>query len=212
MVAIPAYDGRIGAATVRSLLHEQAAAILTEDELRVSILPGCSLITQARNQLAQDFLLSDAERLVFVDSDVAWAPGALVRLAHHAAPVVGGAYRYKIPVEGYPVMWPDKPELWSNAEGLLEVKSLPAGFLAIDRNALDDLRDAHPERGYVWQGRGFHAYFHIPPHGGGEDGAFCADWRALGEQVFLDPELDLTHCDGVTEYPGNIGRWLKSRA
>ena len=38
----------------------------------VSILPGCSPITHARNQLVRDYS-SGADRLMFIDADVAGA-------------------------------------------------------------------------------------------------------------------------------------------
>src|SRR5690242_768105 len=131
MVAIPAYDRKIHAETARSLLNEQAAALTLGDELQVMFAPGCSLISHARNQLARDFLLSDAERLVFLDSDVAFELGSLLKISKYPLDFVGGAYRYKDEAEGYPVTWLNKPELWTNEYGLLEVAGLPGGFLSL---------------------------------------------------------------------------------
>jgi hypothetical protein len=212
-VAIPAYDGRICVETARALLNEQSAAKLAGVELQIAFLPGCSLITHARNQLVQDFLDSECARLVFVDSDVAWEPGALLRLAGHTADVVGGAYRLKQDDEAYPVVWLDRPELWAE-NGLLEVRSLPGGFLSISREALTKLRDAHPGRGYSHYGKPYHGFFHAPIRDGGmygEDAAFCADWLDLGGKLWLDPELKLTHVGGHKAFAGCIGDWLRSR-
>lgn len=212
-VAIPCHDAKVGIETVRGLLNEQVAALAAGDELQVAFLPGCSLITFGRNQLAGDFLNTEADRLVFVDSDVSWEPGSLVKIAHHPADVVGGAYRYKSDTEGYPVSWIEG-ELWSDEHGLIEVGSMPTGFLAINRSVFDRLKEAHPERGYEHQGHKAHAFFHAPFKDGimyGEDAAFCADWRAAGGKVFLDPELALTHSDGNRAYVGHIGNWLRAR-
>lgn len=210
-VAIPAYDRKIGCETARSLLNEQGAASLAGVELRVSFVPGSSLITQARNQAARDFIDSDADRMVFVDADVAWEPGALIRIASHPVDFCGGAYRYKDQLEGYPVGWLDKPDLWADpATGLLEVAMLPGGFLSLSREVFTRLSKAHPDRAYSFHGHTFFAFFHCPP-GDGEDGAFCRDWRDAGGQIWLDPTLTLTHVDGGRQYTGCIGRWLKSR-
>lgn len=214
-VAVPAYDGRLAIETARALFNEQAAAAVAGDEIHIAFLPGCSLITQARNQLARDFLDSDAERLVFVDSDVAWSLGALLRIAHAPVPLAGGAYRYKSEDENYPVIWLERDELWADPEtGLLEVMSLPGGFLSISREVFEKLAAAFPGRGYSFQGHDFHGFFHAPITDGvmyGEDAAFCLDWRAIGGQVWLDPELQLTHVGGAKAFSGCVGDWLRGR-
>jgi hypothetical protein len=215
-VAVPAYDGKVTVETARSLLNEQMVAAGAGVEFKAVFLPGCSLITHARNQMAQDFLDSEADRLVFIDSDVSWEPGNLIRLASHPVDFVGGAYRLKQEPESYPVGWAEAPELWADPDtGLLEVASVPGGFLSLSRTVFERLRAAHPDRGYThYQFQG-HGYFHAPIHDGrlyGEDTAFCADWRATGGKVWLDPELTLTHVGGHTAFVGNIGSWLKGRS
>lgn len=214
-VGVPAYDGKLCAETVRALLNEQAAAQTAGIEFQVRFLPGCSLITQARNQLAADFMESDADVLLFLDADVGFEPGAMLRLVSHPAEVVGGAYRLKQDDEAYPVIWADRPELWADpATGLLEVQAVPGGFLAIRRSALETLAAAHPGRRYAHHGRAYHAWFHAPIEGGslfGEDVAFCYDWRSVGGQVWLDPELKLTHVGGHRKFDGCVGDWLRGR-
>ena len=210
-VAIPAYDRKVTCETARSLLNEQGAAALVGIDLQVSFVPGSSLITQARNQAVRDFINSDADRLIFIDSDVAWEPGSIVKIAGHDVDFCGGAYRYKDEDEAYPVGWLPNDELWANAAGLIEVGMLPGGFLSLSRDVFVKLAKAHPGRVYSFHGHPFQAFFHCPP-GDGEDGAFCRDWRDIGGQVWLDPELTLTHVDGGRQYVGHIGNWLKSRA
>ena len=210
-VGVPAYDRRITVETARALLNEQGAAGLAGIELQIAFAPGSSLVTTARDILVRDFLASEAERLIFVDSDVAWEAGQLLRLARHDVDIVGGAYRLKQETEAYPVSWLDRPLLQADPQtGLLEVSALPGGFLSISRKVFERLRDAHPERAYTHQGESLHAFFHCP-YGGGEDGAFCADWRAAGGQIWLDPELTLTHVDGGRSFTGRIGDWLRKR-
>lgn len=211
-VAIPAYDGKVDIETARALLNEQALAQSLGWTIQFIFLPGGSLVTHARNQLAADFLASDAERLVFVDADVSWTLGELLRLARHGVDFVGGAYRYKDAAESYPVaLCTDKAELWADPEtGLLEVECVPGGFLQVSREVFARLKAAHPERTYSFGGKALHAYFHAPP-GCGEDGTFCQDWRGAGGKVWLDPELELSHIGGRQTYTGHIGNWLKGR-
>jgi hypothetical protein len=213
-VAIPTYDGKILAGTVKALLDEQTVCAAVGDTLETHFLPGCSLITMARNQLAQDFIDSNCDRLVFVDADLEWTPGSIIKLARMPVDFVAGAYRLKQDDEAYPVSWLDEPELWSNDLGLLEVSMLPTGFMSLSRDVFAKLRDAFPEEHYTHMGAKAHAWFQSPFTDGklyGEDAFFCMRWRSIGGQVWLDPELKLTHIGGSHKYVGHIGNWLKSR-
>lgn len=216
LVAIPVYDSKLYLETVRCLLHEQIAAAVNGDEINFRFLPSCSHAAMGRNQLADDFLKTDADRLVFLDADVTFTPGAISRLAHHPVPFVGGAYRYKHEPEAYPVAWlDDRAELWANEHGLLEVKTLPGGFMALSREVFERMKAADPQRTFEHGGRTMHCYFQFRYTEGalyGEDSLFCKEWREIGGQVFLDPELNLTHWDFNKPYVGHIGNWLKSRA
>lgn len=210
-VAIPAYDRKICCETARALLEEQGVATAAGIDMAVNFVPGCSLVATARDHAARDFMASDADRMIFLDSDVSWELGGLIKIALAKPDFVGGCYRYKDETEGYPIHWLDRPELWADPEtGLLEVKSLPGGFLSLSRTVFERLADAHPARTYQFHGHTFRAFFHCPP-GSGEDGAFCDDWRAIGGQIWLDPMLRLTHVDGARAYTGCIGDWLRNR-
>lgn len=215
LVAIPVYDGKLAVQTIRCLLNEQAVALGSGDDFQVRFLPSCSHAAMGRNQLAREFLDSDAERMVFLDADVTFEPGDLIKLAKHPVDFVGGAYRFKFEEESYPVGWLDAKELWASDLGLLEVKTLPGGFLSLSRNVFERLKAAHPEREYEHFGKKCHAFFMMPWLDGalyGEDSFFCKEWREAGGQVFLDPELDLTHWEFNRPYSGHIGNWLKRRA
>lgn len=216
IVAIPVYDGKLPVQVVRSLLEERSIAEKCGDDLQIRFLPSCSHPAMGRNQLAQDFLDSDADRLVFLDADVTFEPGALVKIARHKVDFVGGAYRFKFHEENYPVGWiTEKSELWSNELGLIEVAVLPGGFLSLSRNVFETLKAAHPDREYEHFGKKAFCFFQMPFHGGalyGEDSFFCKEWRNAGGTVYLDPELELTHWDFNTPYKGHIGNWLKRRS
>lgn len=210
-IAIPAYDRKICCETARALINEQTIASSLGIELIIAFIPGCSLITHARNQAVRDFLKSDCDRLVFIDADLSWEPGSVFKLISHDVDFVGGGYRYKDEIENYPIAWPDTKELWADPEtGLLEVNMVPTGFLALKRDVFKKLTEAHPDRAYKFHDEEFQAFFHCPP-GDGEDGAFCRDWRTIGGKIWLEPRLELSHIEGAKKYTGNIGNWLKSR-
>ncbi len=215
-VATPVYDGHAPAQLVKCLLDEQAVASGCGDELRQMFLPNCSHAAMGRNQLAKDFLDSDCDKLVFLDSDITFDPGAIVKLAHKPVDFVGGAFRFKFKNENYPIGWlEDRPFLQADANGLLEVGTLPGGFMAISRKVFDVLKAAHPDRSYVHFGHDYHCYFQMKFADGavyGEDSGFCKEWRDTGGKIYLDPEIPLTHWDfAPTPYVGHVGNWLKGR-
>lgn len=214
LIAVPAYSGTVSVETVRSLLQEQTVAQAAGIDFRALFLPGCSLITMARNQMAQDFVDSDADKMVFIDSDISWEPGSIVQLASHNVDFVGGAYRLKSEDECYPVEWLENGrELWAK-DGLLKTAHIPGGFMCLSRAVFARFRVSYPVRRYTHHGHDFHAYFHAPFHNGrlyGEDAAFCHDWREIGGDVWVDPELTLTHHDGRQAYRGCLGDFLRSR-
>jgi hypothetical protein len=214
VVAIPVYDGKLQVQSVRCLLNEQLLAREIGDDLQFQFLPSCSHAAMGRNQLAQTFMDSDADRLVFLDADVTFESGAIIKIAHKPVDFVGGAYRFKMDEELYPVGWLDKKELWANELGLLEVKTLPGGFLSLSRNVFEKLKAAHPEREYEHFGKMAHCYFQMlftEGHLYGEDSYFCKEWRDIGGQVFLDPEIELTHWDANKPFIGHIGKWLRNQ-
>lgn len=213
-VAIPVYDGKLPVQTVASLLVEQLLAGQNGHEIVVAFLPSCSVPALGRNQLVQQFLESECERLVFLDSDISFPPGSLLKIAHQPVDFVGGCYRFKLKEESYPIGWLPKKELWCNKAGLIEVETLPTGFLSLSRNVFETLKAAHPERNYEHFGQKAFCFFQMifkDGHMHSEDTYFCKEWRQAGGKVFLDPEIALTHWDGNFPYEGHIGNWLKNR-
>lgn len=204
-VGIPAYDGKVCAQTVDSLLAEQFIG----SRQGVHILPiwemGCALIGVARNRLAQAFLsIPEAECMVMVDADIAWKGGALVSLAKRSQDVVGATYRAKRDK----VQWhvDGKPEAVGD---LYRVDALPGGFLKVSRSAFERIRANRyrDNAGTEWRD-----FFPTGFHEGrfyGEDYGFCRLWRESGGEVFLDPSIILRHIDGQRVYSGDPKAWLE---
>lgn len=207
-MGIPSIDGKVCVQTVDSLLAEQFLAHEQGVHLLVQWRLGVSLIGVARNQLAADFLaVENADCMVFVDADIAWSPGDLVRLAKQPQDVIGATYRAKREVEDWHVF--GTPE---RVGDLYRVDGLPGGFLKISRTAFQSI-DAN-----VYQdraGRMWRDYFPTGFHDGrfyGEDYGFCRLWRKAGGMVWLDPSIKLRHMDGSRAYTGDPAEWLRGRA
>lgn len=215
-VAIPVYDGKLQVQTVKCLIDEAIIANEFGDELRVNFLPSCSVPAQGRNQLVQMFLESDCDKLFFLDADLTFEPGAIVKLCHMPADFVGGCYRYKSKDESYPINWLPKAELQADKYGLLEVAMLPTGFLALSRNVFESFKKSYPGREYAHWGSQAFAYFQMVFKDGAlwsDDSYFCKEWVDSGGKIYLDPEIKLSHWDfNPTPFQGHIGNWLKRNA
>lgn len=214
-MAIPVYDGKLQVQTVSCLLNEQSLAARNGHEIVVAFLPGCSVPALGRNTLVQRFLDSDCDRLVFLDADITFEVGALLKIAHLPVDFVGGCYRFKTENEQYPIGWATEggEEIWANSLGLIEVATLPTGFLSLSRKVFETLAAAHPDRNYSHFGEKAFCFFQMVFKDGflwSEDTYFCREWREAGGKVYLDPDLTLTHWDAKTTYVGNIGEWLKT--
>lgn len=213
-VGIPVYDGKLTLELASCLLTEQSIAEKLGDRLTFRFLPGCTNLAMGRNQIVKEFLESDDDKLVFVDADVTFQPGSLIKLAHKPVDFVGGAYRIKQSEEKYPVAFLDQDELWADENGLLQVVMVPTGFLAISRKAFEFFQAKYPGRVYESRGSMSYCFFQIPYRDGAlytEDSYFCREYIEAGGKVYLDPEHSLTHWNGNIAFPGHIGNWLKSR-
>lgn len=221
-VGIPAYDGKVCISTARSLTSEIQLSAMHGHNIKVTYLPGCSIITHARNQLVQQFLDDPwkADKMVFIDSDVGWEPGSLMKLATYNKDVIAGIYRFKIPEESYPMGFFTKKGEAEIEEGLITVAGCPMGFTAISRNAFERFREHYPERAYEFLGVKTHCFFEnpfvpespkLPASLVGEDVAFGFKWREMGGKIWVDPNMNLVHSNGLTEYGGNLLEYLRSK-
>lgn len=217
-VAIPVYDGKLDVRVVRCLMAEQAVAHAIGDDFFVQFLPGCSHAAKGRNQLVQEFYDSGFDRMFFLDADIVWEPGSIVRLCHLPRPLIGGCYRHKLPNESYPIGWlpdPDKKGLCGDALGLTEVAALPGGFLAISKSVFEAIKQKNPEKYFEDWGKKFYCFFEMRYEDGklwGEDTKFCEDYRASGGKVYLDPSLNLVHLNfEPVPFEGCIGKWVQSQ-
>ncbi len=213
-VAIPVYDGKLQHQTVNCLMLEQSIACQVGDELLTSFLPYCSHLADGRNNLVQAFLATECERMIFLDSDITFEPGALLKIAHAPVDFAAGCTRHKLEAESYPLMFCDKDFIVPEENGLVEIDSIGTAFMSLSRNVFAKFKSAYPNREYQHYGKTACCYFQTPFENGslyGEDTYFCKEWRACGGKIYLNPELEITHWDFKTPYVGHIGNWLKGR-
>ena len=214
-VAIPGRGNSLDFNVTACLMEEYAIALQCGVKLEYRLFPSSGGIADGRNFLVNDFLKSDCERIFFLDSDVTFTKGALIQCATKPVDFVGGCYRHKRDEESYPISFKDG-EMWADKNGLIVVDKIPFGFVSLTRNVFKKFDEKFPERLNKNFGLKSTAYFQFPIGKDGilwgEDFCFCKEWNEMGEKIYLDPELELTHWGSLpTPYKGHIGNWLKSR-
>src|SRR5262245_4019651 len=66
--------------TVLSLLNTQTACMRHDVRLRTHIEPGCSVVALARSIVVHNFLMTDADKLFWIDSDMSWEADSFLRM------------------------------------------------------------------------------------------------------------------------------------
>jgi len=185
------------------------------DELYVQEI-GNPYVSAARAIMTRKALDHKPDCIVYLDYDLSWQPDALVRLLETEGDVVAGTYRYKKDEIEYMSAWEVddtmRPQL--RDDGCFKADKVPAGFLKITVAALEKIYKAHPELVF--------GPYHSPSidlfnHGAfervwwGEDYAFSRRWRAMGEDIWLIPDLNISHWSGDKEFPGNLHEFMLSQ-
>ena len=177
---------------------------------------GCPYISHARATMLRKALDAQADAAVFIDDDVAFNPLDMLKLVQTKGDVVAGTYRFKTPEEeymativcdarGYPVC---------RADGCMRADKVPAGFLKVTREAVRRFMRAFPELVY---GDPEHPSVDLFNHGAhkgvwfGEDYAFSRRYLESGGEIWLVPNLGLTHHAADVAYPGNFHQFMLRR-
>ena len=218
LFATPFYDVKGFSPYILSMFQTvYALARHTKLDFEFNELSGDSYVWRARNLLAEQFLLSNATDLVFIDSDHAWSLESIMRLIKADVDVVGGAYPSKNNWEHYSVVvYTDaegRPEV--NKDGLIRAQKVPTGFMKIKRGVFERMKKAYPENWY-WEGgnsgaiRKMYDYFghltidHVKM---GEDISFCKRWELIGGELYVEPRCDIDHI-GTKTWHGNYHKYL----
>ncbi len=174
---------------------------------------GCAYISAARSIMLRRALDAKADVVVFIDHDMSWAPGDLLRLLETPGDVVAGTYRFKFDHEEYMGrFWPGdtgKP-LVRESDGAIKMICVPAGFLKVTRNAVNRFMRKYPELSYGDECSPSTDLFQHGAHEGvwfGEDYAFSRRWNAI-DDIWCIPDLELSHHDKDKQYPGNYHEYL----
>jgi glycosyltransferase involved in cell wall biosynthesis len=174
---------------------------------------GCPYISHARATMLRKALDAKADVIVFIDHDLSWSPGDLLKLIETEGDVVSGVYRFKKDEEEYmgALITSNDGRPIAREDGCIKAHSIPAGFLKITKEAVGRFMTAYPELCYGPKYNPSVDLFNHGAFGGtwwGEDYAFARRWRDLGGDIWIVPNLNLDHHSGDRACPGNYHQFL----
>jgi hypothetical protein len=175
---------------------------------------GNPYISAARATMTRKALDAKADVIVYLDYDVSWKPEDLLTLIETPGDVVAGLYRFKTDDEAYMGTLRCDHEGYPRArkDGCVLADKVPAGFLKVTKGAIARFMRAHPELVF---GEPYNPSVDLFNHGAyegvwyGEDYAFSRRWNALGGEIWIVPDLDISHHTETVEYPGNYHLFLQ---
>lgn len=174
---------------------------------------GSPYISHARAEMTRQALDAQADVIVYLDHDLSWAPQDLLALIETDGDVVAGTYRFRKTDEAYmATLHTDvngRPLV--RTDGCMKADKVPAGFLKITKDAIHRFMEAYPELIY---GPRYHPSIDLFNHGAyqgvwyGEDYGFSRRWGAMGEDIWIVPNLDITHHNPDQAFPGNFHQFM----
>jgi hypothetical protein len=237
-IGTPMYGGNCKTSYVQSLLDLILQLKATEGyEVEWSFIYNESLITRARNTVVDNFLKSDADALLFIDSDHGFSASDIIKMIESGKDLIGAVYPMKAlnwerTVDAANLGYPDI-EYYSGffAANMLpgtvnfsileplEVESVGTGMMFITRKVFEEMAPICQKYARHSQGSGeisftddpYIEFFKTSIDERGvllsEDYEFCRMWRSLGNSVYAAPWVTITHA-GEYVFKGSFARTL----
>lgn len=163
---------------------------------------------RARNRAAANFLASDCDAMLFIDTDIVFNEHHIDMLMETDEDIVGGIYCLKTPemrpcLQTLPGFQPD------HVQRYVAVARTGTGFLRISRGALEKLKASVPV--YHNHGRPEWDFFQSGVESDewlSEDWYFCDLARKAGFSILIDQRIQLGHIGNIS-YPLNANRRLE---
>lgn len=213
MIGLPAYDHKVGVKMAISLMKLGQMVLEHGIDIQVNSICGCSVVSRARNMIADQFLKSDCEHLLFIDADMTFEPEDVLRLMawNQEKGIVAGAYEARKEGKVYILTLDSKDNaVIMDDMGLVKAKRVATGFMMIQKQVFTKLAELHPEwlhKDNADPKKSLHAFFDFactPDGYVGEDFLFCQRAIEAGFEVWIDPVIKLGHM-GIHEYKSDFG-------
>jgi hypothetical protein len=231
-VATPMYGGMCSGAYMQSMLGLSDLLRAHRIEMLFGSLFNESLVTRARNALAQSFLATGCSHLLFVDADIRFRPPDVLSMLAAGVDVLCGIYPKKLidwegvraaALRGEPDLQRftgtfvmqlagDAEQVTVPVDRPAEIRHGGTGFMLIARRVFERMAPHVPR--YADDSPGAPAgatvseYFATSIEPGtqrllSEDYHFCRRWRELGGTVHAAPWVKLAHI-GTYTFEGEL--------
>lgn len=222
-IAIPSYSQKLPLAVHHAIQNGVNELASRGYLVHTHSVGNDAIIARARNSLVAEFVERGFDDLLFLDDDLAPESGAFRRIMEHQVGdnIVGCLYPVRRDKEEYLLRWDATKETaqLDRDNGLLEVDSLPTGFMRFTRGCAMKMIQAYADREYLDDSRApksawalFDCMFvPVPGERGrywGEDFLFCNRARAIGIRIWCDPWVKFKHI-GEKPFEGCFGTYKK---
>ena len=218
-IALPCYGGQLFECVLTGLLKFSITCTKLGINFSVDTMVNESLITRGRNSLVAKFMdNSAATHIMWIDSDIGFEPEHIIALLLHNKDVVGGLYPKKtLPIDYVVNINPEA--VGENGQikienGLIPVSRIGTGFMLVARHVFEKMAVEYPQlkfKNNIGLDPKFDKWMYtfydtgISPDTNeymSEDWLFSDRWRAIGGEIWADPNVKLDH-SGYFRYPGS---------
>lgn len=223
MVCTPMYGGMATGVYTQSLISMIGHLSSIGHKVSCAFMFNESLIQRARNNMAHQFLKTDADYLFWIDADIKFRSEDALRMLIADKDVIGGIYPKK------EINWqmvreaakadkenlqnftgsfvvniinPDQGNVVVRQDQPCEVAALGTGFMLIKRHVFEKLKKRvkkfRNDMSALAHGEEIYEFFGVPidKESGrllSEDYDFCHKWRKAGGKVYAAPWCQLGH-------------------
>jgi len=201
MIATPAYDGKVYANYALSLVS--TTDLLKQNNISCDVVINLSgtLLTAERNNIINQFIISDCTHILCVDADLGWNHQDVLDMLTYDLDFVGGVYPSR-QAEIFifrPYLNDDGSLI--NKNGLFSMEYVPAGFMLLKKEAIQKMIDKFPETRFEPKDEKLKnacgwALFNTEVYDGefwGEDYVFCRRAREAGIDIWINPLFEFIH-------------------
>lgn len=199
-LGIPFYGGAC-AEFVSSLVKTHTELKGAGHEVCLDLHCNCSVLPKARNEIVARFRASNFDKLLFLDTDMAWNVKDIFKLIDSEHDLCAIDYRKKDESGGYVGSLTGREK-----DGWAEATAIGAGLMCLTKRAIALMVANYPETKYNNEHGGeIFALFDFGVHDGkywGEDCTFCRRWAMIDGDIAVLKDAATTHT-GNKSYAGN---------
>jgi hypothetical protein len=209
LIGTPALDGRVHAWYTDSLSNSIKICAANGIDLLPIILINESILPMARNELLTLAYNEQVDSFVFIDSDQAWDPAALLNLINSPHDVIGLPVVSKTDEPGkFNVIIEDFEHLQRDEDGNIKIDAIGTGFLKLSRKALEALWNSNQT--VEFRGKELKLiceYSTIHNSFVGEDIYLCNKLKELDFDIWVNPNSTCAHI-GDKIWMGNFSEFI----